>query len=50
MWESFEGREIRACGEVGGEVGVDRLVTEPPAEPWALGCSILHPWREALGA
>ena len=50
MWESFEGREIRACSEVGGEVGVDRLVTEPPAAPWALGCSFLHQWREALGA
>ena len=35
---------------MGGEVGVDRLVTEPPAAPWALGCSFLHQWREALGA
>lgn len=50
MWERFEGREIQACSEVGGEVGVDGLVTEPLAAPWALGCSFLHQWREALGA
>lgn len=29
---------------------MDRLVTEPLAAPWGLGCSFPHQWREALGA
>ena len=51
MWERFEGRERHTvCSEVPGGVAVDRLVTEPLAAPWGLGCSFLHQCREALGA
>lgn len=51
MWERFEGRERHTvCSEVPGGVAVDRLVTEPLAAPWGLGCSFLHQCRQALGA